>query len=236
MRAAIMQPYYFPYAGYISLLKHADVFVLFDIVQFIHHGWIERNRILKPGDGWQYIQVPLVKHSRETTIMDIRIRNNENWQERTLAQLLHYKKRAPYYADVIELLTDLYSREYECITGLNKAALEAISQYLQINTPISILSQSDLQYEDATEPGLWALNVCKAMEGVDEYWNLSGGIDYFDRQAYEQNGIKLAFHQINLVAYSQRRDKFEPGLSILDMMMFLSKEEIHEHLDSFELL
>jgi len=236
LRAGIMQPYYFPYAGYISLLKHVDIFVLFDVVQFIHHGWIERNRILKPKEGWQYIQVPLVKHSRETKILDIKIRNTENWQERTLAQLVHYKKRAPHYAHVIELLKELYSDDYEDITSLNKAALEAVCRYLGINTPIVILSKSDIQYEEAEAPGLWALNLCKSMEGIDEYWNLSGGIEYFDRDAYENNGIKLQFHKINLLPYNQRRGCFEPGLSILDMMMFLSKDEINQHLDTFDLI
>ncbi len=50
-RTAIMQPYFFPYLGYFSLIKHTDLFVLFDTVQYIHHGWIERNRILKQRDG-----------------------------------------------------------------------------------------------------------------------------------------------------------------------------------------
>ncbi|HOC37490.1 MAG TPA: WbqC family protein, partial [Tenuifilaceae bacterium] len=50
-----MQPYFFPYIGYFSLIKHTDEFILLDTVQFIRHGWIERNRILKPSDGWQYI-------------------------------------------------------------------------------------------------------------------------------------------------------------------------------------
>ncbi|MZP67265.1 MAG: glycine transferase, partial [Bacteroidales bacterium] len=40
-----MQPYFFPYAGYFSLIKHTDKFILLDSVQFIRHGWIERNRI-----------------------------------------------------------------------------------------------------------------------------------------------------------------------------------------------
>ncbi len=51
MRLGIMQPYFFPYIGYMSLIKNTDLFILFDDVQFIRHGWIERNRILKPSGG-----------------------------------------------------------------------------------------------------------------------------------------------------------------------------------------
>ena len=48
-----MQPYFFPYIGYWQLIHAVDCFVLFDDVQYVRHGWINRNRILKPGDGWQ---------------------------------------------------------------------------------------------------------------------------------------------------------------------------------------
>ena len=52
MKLGIMQPYFFPYLGYVSLIKHCDRFVLLDTVQFMRHGWIERNRVLKPAEGW----------------------------------------------------------------------------------------------------------------------------------------------------------------------------------------
>ena len=97
MKLGIMQPYFFPYIGYFSLIKHTDDFILLDTVQFIRHGWIERNRILKPSDGWQYIMVPLKKHSRETLIKNIEINNEQQWKEKILAQLQHYKKQAPYF-------------------------------------------------------------------------------------------------------------------------------------------
>lgn len=94
MKLGIMQPYFFPYLGYFSLIKHTDRFILFDTVQFIRHGWIERNRILKPNEGWQYIQVPLIKDKgRDTVIKDVKIRNTENWQQKIIAQLQHYKKK-----------------------------------------------------------------------------------------------------------------------------------------------
>lgn len=77
MKLGIMQPYFLPYLGYISLIKNTDKFILFDTVQFIRHGWIERNRILKQTGGWQYIQIPLEKKQMSTVIKDVKINNKE---------------------------------------------------------------------------------------------------------------------------------------------------------------
>jgi hypothetical protein len=41
---AVMQPYFMPYAGYFRLFCAADVFVMFDCVQFRRRGWVHRNR------------------------------------------------------------------------------------------------------------------------------------------------------------------------------------------------
>ena len=87
MKIAIMQPYFMPYIGYISLIKHTDRFILFDTAQFIRHGWIERNRILKPETGWQYVQVPLLKFSRDIAIKDVLINNSELWQTKTKTKI-----------------------------------------------------------------------------------------------------------------------------------------------------
>ena len=43
---AIMQPYLFPYLGYFQLINSVDLFVIYDDVQYIKGGWINRNRIL----------------------------------------------------------------------------------------------------------------------------------------------------------------------------------------------
>ena len=117
-----MQPYFMPYIGYYSLIKHTDEFILFDPVQFIRHGWIERNRILKQGGGWQYIQVPLIKdNGRDTLIKDVRINNSEPWKQKMLAQLQHYKKKAPYYFKVIKMLNESVGNGISCggISTLN---------------------------------------------------------------------------------------------------------------------
>jgi len=236
MKLSIMQPYFLPYLGYFSLIKHTDEFILLDTVQFIRHGWIERNRILKPSDGWQYIMVPLKKYSRETIIKDIEINNDQQWKEKILAQLQHYKKQAPYFSNVIDILNEIFSKEYATIVDLNLASLKTVCNYLGINTPIQVFSLMNIDIEPANAPDEWALNICKALGNVDEYWNPPGGQSFFDRKKYENAGINLKFHSAILTDYDQKRNVFEPGLSILDVMMFNSIEEINKMLDNYELL
>lgn len=232
-KVAIMQPYFFPYLAYFSLIKHTDQFVLFDPVQFIRHGWIERNRILKQNGGWIYIKVPLVKHSRETIIKDIKINNEIQWQEKILAQLNVYKKKAPYYNQVTALLKELFSTNYESITGLNKKSIELVCDYLGIEHDIQVYSKMNLDIETPTAPDEWALNICKAMGTVKEYWNPKGGEEFFSREKYNANDIQINFLHLNTFEYKQLDSHFEPGLSIIDTMMFNSATELNELLNGY---
>lgn len=234
MRLGIMQPYFFPYLGYFSLIKHVDKFILLDDVQFIRHGWIERNRILKPDGGWQYIAVPLKKHSQKTCIMDIGISNSIDWKGKIIAQLVHYKK-APYYYEVLQLLQELFQEEYTTITELDKAALVKIDKYLNIDTSIEIFRDMNIKIDEVQSADEWALNICRAIPNVNEYWNPPGGKDFFNPRKYEKCNIKLKFQEIELLEYTQKGREFEAGLSILDAMMFNPPEDINLMLDRYRL-
>lgn len=236
MRIGIMQPYFIPYLGYFSLIKQTDRFILFDTVQFIRHGWIERNRILKPNSGWQYIGVPLKKHSRETKIKDIKIQMEQDWRTRIFRQLEHYKKRAPFYSQTIDILEQGLSLETDDIVKLDEYLLRAICHYIGINANISVLSEMGLYIEEANAPDEWALNICNSIGNIDEYWNPEGGLEFFDKNKYERAGIGIHFLKMNLNRYSQERDIFEPGLSIIDVMMFNGPKEINEMLDEYVLV
>ena len=235
MKIGIMQPYFFPYLGYIGLIKHTDEFMLFDPVQFIRHGWIERNRILKPDSGWQYISVPLLKHQQETKIQDIKIDNSQNWQDKLFAQLQHYKKKSPFYKQTIEVIQKGISEKTDSITKLNFNTLKATCEYLAIPFNCTIFSERNLTIDSVNASDEWALNICKALH-YDEYINPPGGQEFFNADKYHKAGIKLIFEKPKLEFYSQRRgpDNFEPGLSIIDVMMFNSPEQINIMLDKYE--
>ena len=49
MKVSIMQPYFLPYIGYFQLINKVDKYVVYDDVNYIKGGWINRNYILISG-------------------------------------------------------------------------------------------------------------------------------------------------------------------------------------------
>ena len=229
-----MQPYFFPYIGYFSLIKHTDDFILFDGAQFIRHGWIERNRILKQDGDWMYIKVPLIKAPQNNLIQNTYIDNDQPWKEKIKAQLQPYKKKAPFYNDVMALVEKVFDQDYETITSLNKKCLEIICAYLGLQKEIKTYSEMNLNIDEVHAPDEWALNICLALKDVDEYWNPPGGREFFDKTKYERAGIKLKFQSPILKQYNQKQEEFIGGLSIIDVLMFNSPDEVNLMLDQYE--
>jgi len=236
MKVAIMQPYFFPYIGYFSLIKNTDSFILLDTVQFIRHGWIERNRVLKQNEGWLYIKVPLLKKHRKDLIMDVCIDNNQEWKKKIIAQLEIYKKTAPNYYKIISMLNQIFEKDYHNIVELNAEILKAISNYLNIKSEIKVFSKMNLKIDKTNEPDEWALNICKSLGNVTEYWNPIGGQIFFDKKKYDKENINLKFQIVSLKPYNQKRQNFEAGLSIIDVLMFNTESEINKMLDEFDLI
>jgi hypothetical protein len=235
MKVAIMQPYFFPYLGYFGLIKNSDRFIICDVVQFMRHGWIERNRILKPEMGWHYIRVPLVKHSHKATISEVKIRAQESWQDRIFQQLEYYKKRSPYYKEVIGFLQNAFRYQTDNITDLNAHLLAETCQYIGIPFRKEIFSEMDVMIEKINTSDDWAINICQAL-AAETYINPPGGIEIYKRDNFTQSGLKLEFLKVNLRSYNQGRDPFEEALSIIDVMMFNAPKEIRSMLDDYRLL
>ncbi len=235
MKLAIMQPYFLPWIGYYALIKCVDNWIFNDEVQMIHKGWVERNRILKQYGGWHYIRVPLARFHYTEPIKEIKIRNKEDWKGKIIAQLAHYKKKAPYYWKVMKMLCDAFDNNYTSITELNAAMLKVSCDYLGIDFKYDILSQMGLDLTNIKEPDDWSLTICKQL-GYDHYINPTLGQQFYNRDKYCENNIILNFLNMGIIEYEQFTDKFIDGLSIIDVMMFNSPEKINVMLDNYELL
>jgi len=231
IRLGIMQPYFFPYLGYFGLIANTDRWIVFDPVQYIRKGWVNRNRVLKPGGGWKYVSIPVAKHSRETLIKDMTVTDGEDHFDTLVRNLDHYRNmRAPHYQVVIDVLAKCYQPQPSDLTPFITHTLDTVCGYLGIDFNREVYSAMDLKHEPAGGPGDWSLNICKEL-GVRSYLNPPGGQEFFEPEKFANAGIDLLYHHQELPAYDQRSNDFEPGLSIIDVMMFNEPKAIRDMLD-----
>lgn len=220
-----MQPYFFPYVGYFSLIEATDTWVVFDSVQFIRHGWIERNRIINSNNTLSYIKVPLIKHSREAKINEVLINNSEDWKNKIIEQLTCYKKRAPHYYKVISFLKEALHDDFSSIAELNTHLLKLTCNFIGLDFNYQVFSKMETLLESKIQhAGQWALEIAKSLN-ANTYINPVGGKEIFHRDEFESNNIELHFLRNNLQHYEQKVGQFFEGLSIIDVLMYNSPSE-----------
>lgn len=229
MVLALMQPYFFPYLGYFRLMAAADRFILFDTAQYINRGWVNRNRILHPTRGWQYITVPVRRHGLRTAIKDVEIATDLPWRARIKGQFDHYRKRAPYFVETMRLLDSCVATEERAIGRLNRRALSAVSTLLGLPVRVELMSELALDVAPVRQPGEWSLRVAQAV-GATVCVVPPGGAYLYDLEAYERSGIELVIQPGTVYSYGCRGYSFEPSLSVLDVLMWRSPDEVRPFL------
>lgn len=227
MKAGIMQPYFFPYVGYFQLINYVDEWVFLDESQYTRKSWISRNRILSQRGEPVFINAPVRKCSLETKISEASLCWSESDISRFKGKLSYYKYLgAPYYRSVMELIEDIVSPGELGLVQFNARSIEKVMDYLGFEFLYRLSSDLDFDRSKVLMPDDYALSISKALAS-DQYINPYGGYSIFDESKYRSNGIKISFLKPKLSAYTQRtQGAFVPGLSIIDMMMFLSKNEV----------
>ena len=227
----IMQPYFLPYIGYWQLMKRVDRYVIYDDVDFIKGGWINRNRIISP-EGPMYLNVPLSKPGRRK-ICEIALGSDESaWSRSVRAVELAYR-RAPYFADVFPMYEQVMRYRGDSIADFIENSFRVLMPYLGIDTPLVRSSGLDNDKELRGQDKI--IQICCLLGGTD-YCNAIGGMSLYERTAFEKEGLRLHFLQTKPMAYRQLREPFWPNLSILDVMMFNSREELADMLGQYELV
>jgi len=222
MKIGIMQPYIFPYIGYFQLINAVDKFVIYDNIQFTKKGWINRNRLLLNGKD-EYFTLPLKSDSDFLNVKEREL--SLDWlKEKTkvLNKIKENYKKAPYFNEVYNLVESNFN--FECL-NLFEFILNALKNtlnYLSIKTEIVISSTLAINHNLKAEEKVIA--ICKELN-AETYLNPIGGIELYSKEHFLNEGIKLNFIKANNCVYKQLNNEFIPFLSIIDVMMFNSKEE-----------
>lgn len=231
MRLGIMQPYFAPSLGYFDLINLSDRWIVFDTAQYRRRSWMNRNRILHPTDGWQYITAPVDKRPRGTPIADITLSDDSDWRDRMLRQLDHYRQTAPHFEVARGLLAETLDEPTDRLAELSVAFLRNGCALLGISFDPEWFSRMELEMGPVEGPGDWALRISEAL-GADEYVNPPGGEDIFDPDAFQAAGVRLRIRRFEEPRYDPVGYDFEPRLSLVDLLMWMPVEEARRHLEA----
>ena len=131
MKVAVMQPYFFPYLGYFSLIHSSDKFVFFDDVQFRKKSWMSRNRLLDISKSTPfYIRPEISLAPYQCNMLDVELNQNERWQSKLLSQIEFYKS-FPNYSEIRELVTDILDNS-KYLADFNINSTIKICEYLGV--------------------------------------------------------------------------------------------------------
>jgi WbqC-like protein family len=231
MKIAIMQPYFFPYIGYFQLVYAVDKFVFYDDVTFIKQGWINRNRVLLKNSD-HYITLRLNGASSNKLINEINAIPTNDKLIKTIAQAYF---NAPFFKEVFPLIENTFSimNELRSISRIAESTVKKISEYLNLTT---IFETSSELYSKTKSLGREErlIEIC-LRNAADTYINPFGGKELYNRDRFKNEGINLLFIKNQLPVYTQFKNEFIPGLSIIDVMMFNSTEKVREMLCQYEL-
>lgn len=232
MKIAIMQPYFLPYIGYFQLINAVDKFIIYDDVSYINKGWINRNNILINGAS-SLFTIPLINAGQNRKINEIEITEDNTWKTKLLKKVSFSYAKAPFFKSVFSLVEQIINTETKQISTLNTVALAEICLYLSINTEFiessSIYKNVILKGQDRI------LDIC-ICEKATQYFNPFGGVELYDRTLFSEYEVNLSFIQSKPIEYKQFENSFVPWLSIIDVLMFNSKDNLASMLNQYILL
>jgi hypothetical protein len=182
---AVMQPYFVPYAGYFRLLAAADVFVLYDCVQFTRRGWVHRNRLQNASGELDWLTLPLAKGPQDILIQDLRFRSG------AAADMAARMDRFPVLANakmhpLVSAMRDLSGSPVEYIEHLLKVAAGLL------DLPWRPLRSSSLGLPPELRGQERILAIAREL-GADSYLNPAGGRALYSPERFAEAGVALRF-------------------------------------------
>lgn len=232
MRLGIMQPYFFPYLGYWQLMNAVDKYIVYDDVNYIKGGRINRNAILLQGKAHN-INLILQGASPNKLINQVKVNKMPNIQKKLICTIEQAYKKAPYYDHVMPLLKEIIVQDEENLAKYLYNSFFIIGNYLGITTEMILSSNIEKNNQLKKEEKIY--HICDILK-ADEYYNSINGRQLYNAEEFKKQRITLNFLVMKNIEYKQFGNDFVPNLSIIDVMMFNSQEQCRELLGQYELI
>lgn len=187
LTVAIMQPYFFPYAGYFRLFAASDLFVIYDCVQFPRRGWVHRNKLLDASGEMRWLTMPLEKAPQDVLIRDLRFPANasEEMAER-LRVFPAIQAASGEASDIVAAVRDVQGTPLDYLERLLEMTVRHCGLHWRTVRSSTLGVPSEFKGQDRI------LEIARRL-GATRYVNASGGRELYDTEVFSAAGIELRF-------------------------------------------
>ena len=210
---AILQSNYIPWKGYFGIIDKADVFVIYDEVQYTKNDWRNRNKI-KGKSGAFWLTVPVSVKSSNQLIEDTYV-SDKRWFTKHWKSIKSTYGRAAYFKDYEKQFEELYTRmESERLSDINLQLIKEVCGILNIDT--EIVNSRGLNLSGDKNERL--IDACVKLE-ANHYISGPAAKDYLQEDMFAQESIEVEWMDYSqFEAYDQLSTPFEHGVSVLDVI------------------
>jgi hypothetical protein len=209
----VLQPGYLPWLGFFEQMQTADVFVLYDDVQFDKHGWRNRNRVKCP-HGLQWLTVPVLHHGKPL-ISDVEVDATKAWARKHVATIRQCYAGATHLEPYVTELAEILEQPWRLLVDLDEAVVRLMAGWLRIDTTVVRSSILGVPNADPTER---LVRLCRHFE-ADRYRSGTAAQAYLDVALFEREGITVEWQTFEHPVYHQPHGAFVSHLSALDLVL-----------------
>jgi hypothetical protein len=186
MKVAIMQPYFYPYAGYFRLIQESDLFVVYDCVQFPRRGYVHRAKYCT-NEQQHWITLPIEKCDRSTMIKDITFSDNatKTWPIR-FNEMLNKHRVSKIDSSFTQSVLELVDKPIDYLTR----QICNVSDLLEI--PCNFMCSSELKISRDLTGQDRIIRICHEL-GASEYINAPNGKNLYNDYDFNLANLTLTF-------------------------------------------
>jgi len=214
-----------PWMGFFNKMALADIYVIFNHVQFKKRYFDNRNLICSPHGETRFIVVPVkTKERYHQAFRDVEIEHDQPWQRKLLSTVRHFYRKAPFFQPYFDELADIIGgNRHHLLVDLNMDIIRFFRRNLGISTPM--IYSSDLPVENHKASDL-VLQICR-LQKADLYLCGPSGRDYLEVEAFRNHQVAIQWLDYAVPVYQQLGGGFVSNLSTLDLLFNHGPESLN---------
>lgn len=215
----ISQSNYIPWRGFVDIVRHADIYVVYDSMQFTKNDWRNRNLIRNNGKA-HWLTIPCGPSISRR--IDEVYPTSPNWTIKHFQTLRHCYSKTPYWELYASQLFEIYnSLGNLSLSEINTKLIQCILKIC--NVPTVVVRDKDLIPTEellALDKSQRLASLCNHLS-ADTYLSAPAARSYLSEEHFLAHDIKVKFFEYPRYSpYLPNESTSLPELSWIDALMY----------------